>query len=67
MRAVSATNLLLAVAGLHDLIDKQKLAGYDSGANKHLTLDHVKVENAHFIRTEKQKKHTLEELWKSKK
>jgi hypothetical protein len=53
------TNLLLAVTGLHDLIDEKKLAGYDGGAHKHLTLDHVKVENAHFVRAEKQKEYKL--------
>jgi hypothetical protein len=48
-------NLLLAVASLHDLIDEEKLARYYSRAHKHLALDHVKVENAHFIGTEKKK------------
>ncbi len=33
--------LLLAVTGLHDFINKEKLARYYSRANKHLALDHV--------------------------
>jgi hypothetical protein len=43
------------VAGFHDLIDEEKLARYYSCAHKHLALDHVKVENAHLVRTEEEK------------